>query len=151
MQEEFWICRLEIASFSSVGLQPNSISVPALCRFIEDSPGLNLVVLSSQAKMGDTANKKTEEQNWRTGLTGLCQVLQLCSALVAVLQRTMEVLEGRIQRSESRTTLLCGSPLISVNKGVPFITLKPFHDSLINFLLSNCCTLVGCSITSACY
>lgn len=41
--------------------------------------------------------------------------------------------------------------LFNLNEGVPFIALKPLHDSLIKFLLSNWNALGGCSITSACY
>lgn len=75
--------------------------------------------------------------------------LQLRPALIAVLQRRMEA--AGAQRCEGPAASARGGSLISVTKGVPFITLKPFHDSLINSPLSNCGALVGCGVTSACY
>lgn len=82
---------------------------------------------------------------------GLLGCASLCICVQPYLLFAKEGGEGSIRRFAGTSASLCGSSLISVNEEVPFITLKPFHDSLINFLLSNCGTLVGCSITSACY
>lgn len=122
--------RLEIVWFSSLSLQPNSVSVrAALCRLIKNNPSLNLIMLSRQKwEAEQTNNNNNKNEEWlrqggqsgsrneifwaefiSTGLTGLRRLVQLCSAFVAILWKRMEV-AGRLN------TALCKHGCVAVWK-----------------------------------